>query len=151
VDIVAVSALNCNLGLDKFKSGFTLDWNMKFWLAFGLGLMTGAAMGAVLVSYLLYDDVTQGSGRSTPAMASVKKPPVHARQVEKAVVPAPPATAPSVASSGTLPTAAPSRETKPAALAAEAVDLDSLPSVEEKPGVIATARREDATDTPTAR
>lgn len=143
--------MNCNLGLDKSKSGFTLRWIMKFWLAFGLGLMTGAVLGAVLVSYLLYDDVTQGSGRSTPVMASVKKPPVHARQMEKTAVPAAPAIAPSVASAGTPPIVAPSRETRPAAVAAEAVDLDSLPSVEEKPGVIATARREDATDTPTAR
>ncbi len=102
---------------------------MKSWFVFGSGLLCGVILGAFLASFLLFDDITKQRPQAVPATAvslnDIKPAKVAGNKVRKIVAP-------------TL-----AVEVKPAAVAAEAVDMSSLPPAEES--VIATARRDDDT------
>ena len=112
---------------------------MKNWLIFGSGLILGTVLGAYFVAYLFFDDVTKTPKtavvtKAAPSVAPLSEVAIAKSQPKKVE---PPPGAPSA-----TPSAPSISETKPAALAAQFVDPDSLPPAE--PNVISTAKRDDA-------
>lgn len=95
---------------------------MKSWFVFGFGLVLGAVMGAFFTMFILFDDVTQRRSPTAPSVVATAKSKL--KKARSSLSPS-------------------SIEAKPTAIAAEAVDLDSLPPAEEG-GVMATVKREDA-------
>ena len=100
---------------------------MKSWLIFGFGMVLGGALGAFLVTFIFFDELTQKSSAPVPRIAAVKTVPSEKPKATSA---------PSVV-------ATPVEEARPVAVTAEAVDPDSLPLMESA-DVMATAKREDA-------
>ena len=105
---------------------------MKSWLIFGSGLFLGVFLGAFVASFFLFDDMTTAPPVShRPVVAKAK--PSH-RKIQPAAAPQ---TLPEPQSVALVP------ESRPAAVAAEAVDPDTLPPAEDS-GVTATARTDTA-------
>ena len=102
---------------------------MKFWFTFGSGLVMGGVAGAFLTSFFLFDDISRSPSYRPSSVAA--KP--VAFKTKKNI-------APVVASSPVPPP-----ETKPAAIPAAAVDMDSLPA---SPEVLSTAKRDDTSINP---
>ena len=99
---------------------------MKFWFTFGFGLVLGVMLGSFLTGFFLYDDIHEKQSAPLPiAAAAVSKKQPKKADSYKAVF-TPPV----------------EERAKPSAIPAEAVDLDSLPSID-GPEVIATAKRDD--------
>ena len=99
---------------------------MKSWLIFGFGVTLGGVCGAFLTAFILFDDLTHKTSSADPRMAMVK---TLKSDKPKAI----PASA----------VVLPEQEARPQAVAAEAVDPDSLPAAAPN-GVISTAKRDDA-------
>ncbi len=102
---------------------------MKFWFTFGFGLFFGVILGSFFTRFFLYDDIHEKQPVHHSIAATVSKKQPKKMDSYKAVL-------------------APPVEAKSRAIPAEAVDPDSLPSIDE-PEVIATAKRDDnSADTP---
>lgn len=112
---------------------------MKNWLIFGSGLILGAVLGAYFVAYLFFDDVTK-----TPKTTVVTKAASHGVPLSQVAIakPQPKKIEPPPVAPSAAPSTPSISETKPASLAAQPVDPDSLPPAE--PNVISTAKRDDA-------
>ncbi len=98
---------------------------MRFWFTLGFGLILGTVFGFFLASFLLFDDVQD---RPRQASNQIKTTDMVAHAATKIREEPPPKAAPVVVDS------------KPAAVAAEAVDLNAI-TVDES-NAISTAKRE---------
>jgi hypothetical protein len=99
---------------------------MKFWLAFGSGLVFGLVGGAFLASYVLFDDGSQVVTGTLPPPASIKATAVK--------IPSTTTKESSVAKEVSV------IEAKPTAIAAVPVSPDMLEA--EEPEVLASAKRD---------
>ena len=105
---------------------------MKSWTIFGFGLLLGTMLGVFsglfFATFYLYNDLTATPSSATLSVAAAKHP---SRKMG--------------ISSGSLPP-----EVKPSAVAAEAVDIETLPPSQEEEGTTPTEHG-DTVDSPTTR
>lgn len=112
---------------------------MKSWFLFGTGLVMGITLGALGAAFFLFDEeVSKKSLGSGPAVTATHRIPRSVKKAEGVDLATQPDTA----------TATP--EVKPAAVAAEAVDIDSLPDAEKEPVISTVKREEESSSAPPA-
>jgi hypothetical protein len=115
---------------------------MKSWLIFGSGTFVGLIIGAFFAAFLLLDDATQ-TQLATPTSLSHARisPKKQAAKVEVAHSDSKTEVNRSEAKRTSLPKQV--TDSKPIAISAEALDLDSLPPATED-NVISTAKRDQS-------